>query len=81
MAVSAHYACRMRVSAFVGTIVAPALGAHAIVNASNPELGLGSGVSGAIRETCGGSAWVWLERGLKAQVCGSALQRWTSNLA
>jgi O-acetyl-ADP-ribose deacetylase (regulator of RNase III) len=46
-----------RVSTFVGSIVDPAIGAHAIVNSSNPELGLGSGVSGAIREACGGAAF------------------------
>ncbi|HUM11925.1 MAG TPA: macro domain-containing protein [Myxococcaceae bacterium] len=36
------------------SIVAPELGAHAIVNAGNPALGMGSGVSGAIRDACGG---------------------------
>lgn len=44
-----------RVSTFVGNIVDPVIGAHAIVNSSNPELGLGSGVSGAIRDACGGA--------------------------
>lgn len=39
---------------FTGSIVDTALGAHAIVNSSNPELGLGSGVSGAIQDACGG---------------------------
>lgn len=47
----------MKLSVFVGSLVDPALGAHAIVNASNPHLGLGSGVSGAIREACGGAAF------------------------
>ena len=45
-----------RVITRVGSIV-DAVGAHAIVNASNPSLGLGSGVSGAIREACGGAAF------------------------
>ena len=44
---------RVIVSTFVGSIVDPALGADAIVNASNPQVALGSGVSGAIREACG----------------------------
>ena len=44
---------RVTVSTFVGSIVDPALGADAIVNASNPQVALGSGVSGAIREACG----------------------------
>ena len=39
------------------SIVAPELGTHAIVNAGNPALGLGSGVSGAIRDACGGEAF------------------------
>lgn len=43
----------LSVDAFVGSIVDPRLGAHAILNASNPALGLGSGVSGAIRDACG----------------------------
>jgi O-acetyl-ADP-ribose deacetylase (regulator of RNase III) len=45
------------VAAFVGSIVDARVGAHAIVNASNPDVGLGSGVSGAIREACGGAAY------------------------
>ena len=45
------------VSAFHGSLVDPELGAQAIVNASNPHIGLGSGVSGAIREACGGHAF------------------------
>ena len=44
----------MLVSTFLGSITDPRIGAHAIVNASNPAVGLGSGVSGAIREACGG---------------------------
>jgi O-acetyl-ADP-ribose deacetylase (regulator of RNase III) len=47
----------VKVSAYVGSIVDVAVGAHAIVNASNPEVGLGSGVSGAIRAACGGAAY------------------------
>jgi O-acetyl-ADP-ribose deacetylase (regulator of RNase III) len=47
----------VRVAAFVGSLVDARVGAHAIVNAGNPELGLGSGVSGAIREACGGAAY------------------------
>ncbi len=43
------------IRAFHGSIVDA--GAHAVVNASNPELGLGSGVSGAIQEACGGLAF------------------------
>lgn len=46
-----------RVGTYVGSLVDEALGAHAIVNASNPSLGLGSGFSGAIREACGGTAF------------------------
>lgn len=48
---------RVHVSVHVGSLVDPALGAHAIVNASNPHVGLGSGVSGAIREACGGHSF------------------------
>jgi O-acetyl-ADP-ribose deacetylase (regulator of RNase III) len=44
----------MRVKVIEGSIVQPDLGAHAVVNASNPEVGLGSGVSGAIAKACGG---------------------------
>ena len=50
------------IETFVGSIVDPRVGAHAIVNASNPELGLGSGVSGAIREACGGHSFQELVR-------------------
>lgn len=42
------------VGVFIGSITDAGLGAHAIVNASNPDVILGSGVSGAIREACGG---------------------------
>jgi hypothetical protein len=48
---------RVHVSVHVGSLMDPALGAHAIVNASNPHVGLGSGVSGAIREACGGHSF------------------------
>ncbi len=41
----------------LGSITDSAVGAHAVVNASNPELALGSGVSGAIRTACGGAAF------------------------
>lgn len=44
----------MRVKALAMSLTDPKLGAQAIVNASNPHIGLGSGVSGAIREACGG---------------------------
>ena len=47
----------MQVSVFIGSIVDRALGAHAIVNSSNPEVALGSGISGAIRDACGGAAY------------------------
>jgi O-acetyl-ADP-ribose deacetylase (regulator of RNase III) len=47
----------VRVAAFVGSLVDPRVGAHAVVNAGNPELGLGSGVSGALREACGGASF------------------------
>lgn len=66
------------IDTFVGSLVSPELGAHAIVNASNPELGLGSGVSGAIREACGGvefqhevrRAWAdQIEEPLEAEDC------------
>lgn len=45
------------VSVFVGSITDPGVGAHAIVNAGNAEVALGSGVSGAIKIACGGSAY------------------------
>lgn len=45
------------VGTYVGSITEPALGADAIVNASNPAVALGSGVSGAIREACGGAVY------------------------
>ena len=47
----------MILSGFLGSIVDPAIGAHVIVNASNSAVGLGSGVSGAIRKACGGAAY------------------------
>lgn len=47
----------VHVAAFVGSLVDLQVGAHAVVNAGNPELGLGSGVSGAIREACGGTSY------------------------
>jgi O-acetyl-ADP-ribose deacetylase (regulator of RNase III) len=58
----------MRIATYVGSIVDPALGAHAILNAANPEVALGSGVSGAIRAECGGAAYqrevreAWIEQ-------------------
>lgn len=47
----------MKLSLFVGSITDSNIGAHAIANASNPEAALGSGVSGAIYEACGGLAF------------------------
>jgi O-acetyl-ADP-ribose deacetylase (regulator of RNase III) len=47
----------MKITVKVGSIVDPAVGCHAIVNASNPSVALGSGVSGAIRGACGGAAY------------------------
>jgi O-acetyl-ADP-ribose deacetylase (regulator of RNase III) len=47
----------VHVASFLGSLVDARLGAHAIVNSSNPEVGLGSGVSGAIREACGGASF------------------------
>ena len=41
----------------LGSITDSGVGAHAVVNASNPEVALGSGVSGAIRTACGGAAF------------------------
>lgn len=46
----------------VVSLTDPELGADAIVNAGNPHLGLGSGVSGAIRDACGGQAFQSLVR-------------------
>lgn len=40
-----------------GSLVDPAIGAHAVVNASNPSVALGSGVSAALRAACGGAAF------------------------
>lgn len=37
----------------VGSLVDPAMNAHAVLNASNPHVAMGSGVSGAIAEACG----------------------------
>lgn len=48
---------RMDLSVYVGSLVDPVIGAHAVVNASNPSVALGSGVSGALREACGGVAF------------------------
>jgi O-acetyl-ADP-ribose deacetylase (regulator of RNase III) len=45
------------IDSIVASITSASVGAHAIVDASNPEVGLGSGVSGAIREACGGAAY------------------------
>ncbi len=45
----------VHVAVFTGSLVDARAGAHAILNASNPDVGLGSGVSGAIREACGGA--------------------------
>lgn len=45
------------VGIYLGSITDAALGADAIVNASNPEVALGSGVSGAISRACGGDAY------------------------
>jgi O-acetyl-ADP-ribose deacetylase (regulator of RNase III) len=47
----------MKLSVYTGSLVDPAIGAHAVVNASNPSVALGSGVSGALREACGGTAF------------------------
>lgn len=47
----------LRIETFIGSITDPKLGAHAIVNAGNSHLALGSGVSGAIRVACGGEAF------------------------
>lgn len=47
----------MRLAVYVGSLVEPAVGANAVVNASNPAVALGSGVSGALRQACGGAAF------------------------
>lgn len=47
----------MKLGVYTGSLVDPAIGAHAVVNASNPSVALGSGVSGALREACGGTAF------------------------
>ncbi len=46
----------MKLATYVGSLVEAGVGAHAILNAANPAAALGSGVSGAIREACGGLA-------------------------
>lgn len=52
-----RYGRRMKLSVYIGSLVEAEVGAHAIVNASNPSVALGTGVSAAIREACGGSAY------------------------
>jgi O-acetyl-ADP-ribose deacetylase (regulator of RNase III) len=47
----------MRIGVHTGSLVEAGVGAHAVVNASNPSVALGSGVSGALREACGGAAF------------------------
>ena len=47
----------MKVAAIISSLVEERVGAHALVNASNPDIGLGSGVSGAVREACGGAEY------------------------
>ena len=47
----------MKLGVYTGSLVDAALGAHAVVNASNPAVALGSGVSAALREACGGAAF------------------------
>jgi O-acetyl-ADP-ribose deacetylase (regulator of RNase III) len=47
----------MNIGIYTGSIVDPAIGAHAVVNASNPSVALGSGVSAALRQACGGNAF------------------------
>lgn len=47
----------MKLGVYTGSLVDAAIGAHAVVNASNPSVALGSGVSGALREACGGAAF------------------------
>lgn len=59
----------MKLDVFVGSITDPALGVDAIVNASNPQVALGSGVSAAIRAACGGADYQdELRQALLAQV-------------
>jgi O-acetyl-ADP-ribose deacetylase (regulator of RNase III) len=43
----------LKIEAIIASITSPSVGTHAIVNASNPEVSLGGGVSRAIREACG----------------------------
>ncbi len=64
----------MKLSVFVGSLVDPAVGAHAIVNASNPGVLLGSGVSAAIREACGGDAYQREIRERLEEVFGAELE-------
>ena len=47
----------MDIATYVGSITDPALAVDAVVNASNPQVALGSGVSAAIRAACGGAAY------------------------
>lgn len=47
----------MNIGVYTGSIVDAAVGAHAVINASNPVVALGSGVSAALREACGGNAF------------------------
>lgn len=47
----------MKLGVNAGSLIDAAVGAHAVVNASNPSVTLGSGVSGALREACGGTAF------------------------
>lgn len=49
-------------SVLMMSLTDPQLGADAIVNASNPRVGLGSGVSGAIRVACGDDGFQQLVR-------------------
>lgn len=64
----------MKLSVYTGSIVDPALGAHAIVNASNSSVALGSGVSAAIREACGGNAYQKEIRGRLEEEFGAELE-------
>lgn len=63
----------MKLTVYTGSIVDPAIGADAVVNASNPDVILGSGVSGALREACGGAAFQRELRERLAQQFGSEL--------